>query len=132
MDASSPFVEADPSRRFVRIWLARFMPRPPLVSAAMQLGCMKVERRKQRAESVPHNLYSDANQEKRRKPYDHCHTGFSEYSSQAVRIAIAKENAHGDRRHSKNCGQNIPNVESVMGGRVRAQSNGYGNGSRAH
>ena len=48
------------------------------------------------ADSIPHNLYANANQKKRGKPHDDAHAALADQGSQAVRKAITNVNANRD------------------------------------
>ena len=58
---------------------------------------MKLEGKQQGADSVPHDLHANANQQKGREPDDDGHSRFPEYPRQPIGERVAEENAGGDQ-----------------------------------
>ena len=54
----------------------------PSVRSATAVEALIMKGRDQRAEAVPHDLNTNADQQKRGEPYDHDHSVFSDYASE--------------------------------------------------
>jgi hypothetical protein len=89
------------------------------------LSDIQWDRRKQRADSIPHNLHTNTNQQKRRKPDNDSHSRLAEHLGESIGKSVAEENADGDQTHGKDRGKDNQDVDSVAMRRIRSQGDRY-------
>src|SRR5215467_216443 len=77
------------------------------------VGCAGKSMHK-RADAVPHNLHTDANKEKRRKPQNDAHAALTHGGGQSVSKAVTNVNAHRDDCRANDCSKDGEQVGPEM------------------
>ena len=92
-------------------------------------GCQRAQ---QGAGAIPKYLHANAHKKKRGKPQDDTHPALTDESSEAVRKAIADENAGAHQSRADDSGEDCKQVRTQVMGLVSAKGDGRGDRAGTH